>query len=417
LNLKHNRKTISRALVILFVVIISVFFLTGCVRGMSPVGWSGVQPNNGVLYTASLEGKVVSVDTAKNNSLDFSEALRAAPSSSGCSTTSSGNGCGGSPPAVAVYGTPAIASNVPLGVDINGQPILGSVVIIAGYNGQVFAYDASTLQQRWVYPVNSFLLPIVSSITVSGNTLYFGGTDGKVYALDTATGTPKWANPFTTGGEIWSSPIVDNNTVFISSFDKKIYALDAVTGNQKWEFATQANNVATPVAANGIVYFGSLDRNLYAIDENTGKQVWSFSGGNWFWARPVITNNVIFAPNLDNIVYGLDIKTGNKLFEYNVGAQVSSWPVVVNNQLYVATQTGELFSLSTDQAKPSVAPFTAVATIPLSGGGGCAGSNSLSGPLSADPAKGEIYINNGNAIYTYNINIGNTSSISIIQTK
>lgn len=405
MNLKRNRKTISRVAVILAVLIGSIFLLTGCVKGMSPVGWSGVLLNNGALYTASLQGIVISIDTNNNNSTKYSDPLRAAPSSSGCSTTSSGNGCGGSPPGVAIYGTPAIAN----------VSALGDLIYIAGYNGKVFAYNLQTstqqkINQQWTYPVDGFLAPIISTIAISGNTLYFGCTDHNVYALDTATGTLKWQ--YTTGGEIWSSPIVDNNTVFISSFDKKIYALDAATGSKKWDFSTQANNVATPVASNGIVYFGSLDRNLYAIDENTGREIWKFGGGNWFWARPVITNNIIFAPNLDNKVYGLDAKTGNKLLEYNIGSQMASWPVVINNQLIVATVNGDVFLLSANPSSPSQTKLT---TIQLTGGGGCAGSNSLTAPLSADPAKGEIYINNGNAIYTCNINTGATSSISILK--
>ncbi len=117
----------------------------------------------GSLYTGSKEGRLVSVDLS-NNSLLFAEPLKA-PSTGGssCSSSSGGSACGGAPPAVAIYGTPAVAN----------VPVFGDLVYVAGYNGKVFAYDAKTLQQRWVYPVDGNLAPIVSTIAISGNTALF----------------------------------------------------------------------------------------------------------------------------------------------------------------------------------------------------------------------------------------------------
>ena len=90
-----------------------------------------------------------------------------------------GSACGGSPPGVAIYGTPAV-SNV---------PVLGDLVYIAGYNGKVFAYDAKTLQTRDGYIRSTAILRLLSAtIAVSGDILYFGCTDDNLYALDTATG-------------------------------------------------------------------------------------------------------------------------------------------------------------------------------------------------------------------------------------
>jgi len=304
---------------------------------MTPIGWSGVTISDSTLYAGSKEGRLVSVNLAASpQMISFAEPLRAAPTGGiGCASSGGGGACGGAPPAVAIYGTPVISENL---------------VYLAGYNGKIFAYNANNLQQRWVFPVEGNLAPIVSGIAVAEDTLYFGGTDGKVYALDTESPERRWE--FTTGGEIWATPVVSNGTVFVSSFDKKVYALDAATGDLKWEFATEATNVATPLVADGIVYVGSLDRNIYALNENDGSLVWSFSGGNWFWSQPVIHNGIVFAPCLDSWVYGLDARTGERRIEYNVEGQVSSSPVVVNDQLIVATRNGRLLSLSTSPASP-----------------------------------------------------------------
>jgi serine/threonine-protein kinase len=273
------------------------------------------------------------------------------------------------------------------------------LIFIAGYNGKIFAYSADTLQQRWVYPVEGNLAPIVSSIAISADMLYFGCTDHNLYALDTATGNLEWK--FTSEGEIWSSPVVDNNTVFISSFDKKIYAVDTSTGTKKWEFSTASTNMATPLALDGVVYVGSLDRNLYAIDETTGQSFWKspISGGNWFWARPVAVNGIIFAPNLDSKVYAVDSKTGNVLAKYDVGGQVASWPVVVNNEVIVATQNGKLLGLSSE---PTNTTPRSIATIP----------DNVVAPLSVVGVV--VYINGpDNIIHGYNVVTGAQTTVAL----
>jgi eukaryotic-like serine/threonine-protein kinase len=348
LNWKPKKKFLIKSSILVLVLLIVVLVLTGCVQGMTPIGWAGIAVDNNVAYTVSKEGRLVAVNLA-NNSIRFAEPLKAASSGgAGCafSSGSSGSACGGSAPAIAVYGTPVLVPNVPLGVDSSGKVTIGTIAVIAGYNGKVIAYDTNSLQQLWQYPQDTNLKPIISAVSVSGNTLYFGCTDNNIYALDVARGNKKWQA--STGGEIWSSPVVDNNLVIVSSFDNKIYALDANSGDKKWEYPTGSTNVATPLTLDGVVYVGSLDRNLYAINESDGTLKWKFSEAqNWFWAKPVAVNGVIYAPCLDSRVYVIDAKTGSQIAAPDVQGQVSSWPVVVNNQVVVATKNGKLISLDT----------------------------------------------------------------------
>ncbi len=363
---------------LLVVSLLIVSLLAGCIRGMQPIGWSGIIINNGTAFTGSKEGRLVSVNLS-TGAKQLAETLKLPASSGGCSSSGGGSACGGAAPAIAIYGSPAIAD----------VPVLGTFAFVAGYNGKVFAYDAATMQPRWNYPIDANLGPIVSGIVVSGTTLYFGCTDGLVYALDTATGNLKWK--YTTQGEIWATPVIDNNTVFISSFDRKIYAIDATTGTEKWSYTTGANNVATALVAGGIVYVGSLDRNLYALNETDGKELWRYQGGNWFWSKPVIVGNLVYAPCLDNNLYVLDARAGatKELHTIDMQGQVASWPVVVKNNVVVATQNGKLWSLDTTNLS---APPVLVATI----------VENATAPLAADGDN--VYINGpDNKIYGYNV--------------
>jgi outer membrane protein assembly factor BamB len=225
--------------------------------------------------------------------------------------------------------------------------VLGKLVYIAGYNGKVYAYTADTLQQRWIYPIEGNLKPIISALVVSGDLLYFGCTDGNVYALDVATGVEKWR--FATGGEIWSTPVLDNNLLIIGAFNKTVFAIDTASGTEKWRFSTGSTNVAPPLILNGTVYLGSLDRNLYALNVTDGKERWRFSAENWFWARPIAKDGIIYAPCLDNKVYGLD-ESGRNVVTYDVAGQVASWPVIANDQVIVATEEAKIWALDTNPA-------------------------------------------------------------------
>jgi len=380
LNFTRKKGLVLSLLVTILLVLVS---LTGCVSKMTPVGWSGVIIDGDTAYTGSKEGRLIAVNL-KDYSVIKTDQLTAPPSG--------GLSCSSSSATVAIYGTPAIASNIPLGVDDNGAAIIGSAVIIAGYNGKVIAYDGNNNRNIiWEYPKGgNNISPIVSAATVAGNTLYFGSTDGNLYALDSSLGNEKWK--FASYGEIWSSPVVDKNLVFIGSFDKKVYALEAATGEKKWEFHTEAANIATPLVLDGVLYFGSMDRNFYAIEETTGKERWRFQASNWFWAKPVAISGVIYTPCMDNKIYGLDAQNGEILATYDMEEDIASWPVVFNNKIIVATMNGKL--LSVDVSSPDAQPRT-IATI----------VENVKSPLAI---RGEVVYINGpdDVFYGYNVVTG-----------
>jgi serine/threonine-protein kinase len=340
----------------------------------------------------SKEGRLVSVDISGATPIQRAEPLKAIAGSGGCASSgSSGSACGGAPPAIAIYGTPAAATDIPLGVNADKTIRIGNVVIIAGYNGKVIGYDSGSLQQIWQYPPDTNLAPIISAVTVVNTTVYFAGTDGIVYALDAARGGK--IQQSIAFGEIWATPVVDNNLLFIGSFDKNIYALDATTLEKKWQFTTGANNVAPALVVDGVVYVGSLDRNFYALDETTGKELWHFTANNWFWSKAIALNGVIYAPCLDNNVYAFDPKTGDLKATYNVEGQVASWPTIAGNQVVVATKNGKLWGLPAPAQGVSPAAFNI--TLP----------DNVVAPLGSD---GEVVYINGpdNKLYGFNVTSG-----------
>jgi len=241
---------------------------------------------------------------------------------------------------VAIYGTPAASENL---------------VYIAGYNGKVYAFVASTGALRWIYPREGTINPIVAGLVVSQGKIFFGDSVGKIYALDTVTGDRLWT--FETGDKIWSTPAVDGATIYVNSFDNKLYALNAADGSKRWELEVDSTVMTTPVFNETDLYIGSFDRHFYALDKATGRQKWQseVEADKWFWAQPVIHNNVIYAPNLDGKVYLFDTQTGREIASaIDLGNQISAAAALVNDTVVVATEDGHVYSLDTASKQSSL---------------------------------------------------------------
>ncbi|MFC1910808.1 PQQ-binding-like beta-propeller repeat protein [Chloroflexota bacterium] len=331
LNLNNKGKTCIR-IPLLILVVLSIVFSTACIGGMQPVGWAGVALSDGVIYTGTIEGRLIGI--FPDGSRQWAEPLKIQSSGGGFGCVPSlygGAGCGqGSSAGVAIYGTPIV---------------LNDLVYIAGYNGKVYAYNAKTLGQRWIYPRESYIDPIVAGMANDNDTIYVSDSSGKIIALDAATGDMKWE--FQASDKVWSTPIIDGNTLYAGCFDNKLYAIDKTTGIKKWEFATGGAIQSSPLVYQNAVYFGSFDRKLYAVDAETGTEKWSFGCEKWFWAKPLAYGDTILACGLDGFAYLLDAQTGEKKADFNLGSPVASSPVMINENVFIATHGGSIFKLNT----------------------------------------------------------------------
>jgi outer membrane protein assembly factor BamB len=316
---------IALLILVLFAVVIA---LPGCsaTRGAIARGWAGGVVEDGVIYTASMEGTLVSVNTTDGR-LILSIPLETQEPATGFLSCAQGSS------AVAIYSSPMIADDL---------------VCVGGYNGKIYAFGRNEIRQepRWVYPRQDNVGgSIIGGIIYHQGKLYFGSANNKVFALDAADGYKEWEIELP--DKIWSTPVIMNDTLYIGSFDKKLYALDTADGSIKWEYETEGAIVSTPIADGNTVYYSSFDRNLYALNAMTGSLKWKYLADNWFWADPVITNGTIYAPCLDGKIYVIDASSGEKIADYELESPVSSSPVLIDDVLVVATQDGMIYGIDT----------------------------------------------------------------------
>lgn len=148
----------------------------------------------------------------------------------------------------------------------NGRLFIGSL------NGAMYARDASTGANLWVFDANS---PIRSTAGVSGNTVIFSTHHGWTYALSTSDGSLRWKT-FT--GSSQTAPLIDdaNGRAYIASTNSNLTALSIASGAQLWSKDTGAPILTSPtLSANRYtIYVGNEDIYAIALRASDGGELW-----------------------------------------------------------------------------------------------------------------------------------------------
>ena len=327
-----------KIIIILTTLLAGILVVTGCTSGATSRGWAGGAVSDGKLFVASMNGKLIAIDSSTG--MILGNAVQLTTSSSGGLSCS----CSGAGSTVAIYASPVLQ---------------GQMVYIGGTDGKLYAYvfenNALRAEPEWIYPRQGTMSgAIIGGLVIANGTIYFATSDGILYALNADGLYEEWT--YDIGDKTWSAPVIDGDTLYIGSFDKKLYALNAADGTLKWEYETKGSISSTPIVYDNKIYIGDYSRHFYALDTN-GRLVWEYpptddeneeNPQNWFWATPVVLDGVVYAPCLDGNVYALDAATGNLTYKYVLGNSISSSPVIAGDAIVVATtdlykKTGKVF--------------------------------------------------------------------------
>jgi len=164
----------------------------------------------------------------------------------------------------------------------------------------LYAFDANTGADKWVYPTE---LPLGHSPTYYNGILYVGGFDHKIHAINADTGAGIWTFEAEKGFQTNPLVLEDNGSIFIyaGSRDGFMYALrdTGIAGELVWKFQTDGPVLFSAAYNNNTIFFASNDSHAYALNAENGNLVWKSeklpgAGFHSWW--PVIYNNrVIFA--------------------------------------------------------------------------------------------------------------------------
>lgn len=221
----------------------------------------------------------------------------------------------------------------------------GRVFVSEGQNpptgqGNALALDALTGQIIWQKPLDSGMIGMTP--TVINGVLYIGqGAD--LTTFDTATGTRLWKTTLPNGGLTYP-PTVWNGQVFVNSYVGLLYVLDATTGATQW--TTNVDYLpGEPQIMNGVLYIAN-GTGFRALNPQNGQVISSFAVGDNCPAA--LADGVIYRGNLLKF-YAYNAVTGAKLWEVpwpeNARQGVCNFPTVVNGIVYINYPTTTSFSL------------------------------------------------------------------------
>lgn len=215
------------------------------------------------------------------------------------------------------------------------------VIYVASQSSAVYAFDATTGRQKWMYQTDG---PVFAAPSVSEEYVFFGTDSGKVLAISVKSGQPKWR--FQTEGGVFSSPAVSDDLIYVTSKGGKIYALDADSGDERWSY--DAGGEASPAISGGIVYVAGADGGLYALDaKRGGDPLWLFPTGSLITTSPVVANGIVYVAS-GSTLYAINATTGMEEWRYAAAYRIETSPVVVNGRVLIGGRDGFLDSIGGD---------------------------------------------------------------------
>ena len=180
-----------------------------------------------------------------------------------------------------------------------------------------------------------------------GRVVVVGSEDGNVYAFDAVTGEEKWKLPNPTGGKVWSTPLVHDQTVYFGSHGQA--RIRRLPGERKPEmgYPHRRSDLGAPPVLPKPGDRRVLRQETVCPRVDFGPPAMGCDRGQLVLGRTVTDGSSIFAPSMDGNVYAID-RDGNLLWKHDMGSPIVSRPVLVSQGLMVAGKDGKISLLDTD---------------------------------------------------------------------
>jgi outer membrane protein assembly factor BamB len=231
--------------------------------------------------------------------------------------------------------------------EFGSQPVVvGDLAYFATLEGTVLALETLTGKWKWHFrrePVGKFMILGVGRPAVVDGVLYQGFADGSVVALDALSGAVKWDRKVGRGDypDIDSDIQVGKDRVYVASYGGQVVALDRKDGAPVWEAKAP---YAYKAVLDGDTYVVVTTTKVFGFDARTGKQLWETPLDGTPLADPVIVKGLILVPNGKGLLV-LDRRSGRKVRFFTRGSGATGSPAVLGKRLYVLSNAGELIAI------------------------------------------------------------------------
>jgi len=247
-------------------------------------------------------------------------------------------------------------------------------VFAANRQGVVSAYDQSTGKKVWSKDFatyddsgltsgisklwsNGVSAKIAGGLSVAYETVFFGTENGEVFALDVNTGEQKWTK--TVKGEVLAAPAIDEGIVLINTGSGFIFALNADNGEEVWSSESDVpplslRGVSSPTAVNGGAIIGTATGKLIVNILETGQTAWeqviSAATGVTELERivdidsePLVAGGNVYVISYDGTLAAVELRTGRVIWkrEYKSFRRMS----LAGSTLYLVDVNSNVYAL------------------------------------------------------------------------
>ena len=185
-----------------------------------------------------------------------------------------------------------------------------------------------------------------------GHLVVGAGDDGQVTAFDLSTGAEAWSA--LAGDSFDAAPIVTRDLTIVTSLAGDVTALALKDGSVRWRTKVSTRGIAvTPaISADGLLYAGADDGSIHIIASDTGHLIRSRRISDTpIRCAPVVCGHMVFAGAEDGSIYTVDPDYNvTRVYETTPGARISCAGLAVygdhlvfpatNGVLYVLKITG-----------------------------------------------------------------------------
>lgn len=238
-----------------------------------------------------------------------------------------------------------------------------------GPTGYVYSIDAETCEMNWEFDAGAW---IECGVLFDDNIVYFGNGNGQLFALDAITGEEIWVytQPESDRSAINSSPILLNDVLYFGSRSGHMNMVDKNTGELikrievNGDFhsplalsskdTTRMYGATAPSSSSD----GESEINVYAFNVTTGEIIWesSMPGTIYNYSPTVDSNDQVYYSSLGNAVTAFDGVTGDILWENmelpGFGSRSSiSLSFGDEEYIYLSGFFAELLAISTSTGK------------------------------------------------------------------
>ena len=230
---------------------------------------------------------------------------------------------------------------------------------------QINSANVSSLGFAWAYDLGTYRGLEATPLVIDGM-MYFSGNFGRVYALDAATGKQRWVYDPEVDGQWGRYACCDavnrgvtvwGGRVYVGALDGYLHSIDAATGKRVWKVDTlpQRDNkhpytlTAAPVFADGRIIVGSAGSDfagvrgyVAAFDAMSGAFVWRFY---------TVPRNPAEGPQ-DQPHLAQALTTWDAHHEWSAGGGATVWDGISYDAdlglLYVGTGNGSPYDITAD---------------------------------------------------------------------